>query len=119
MQQEKADLLAIGADQGAGLPRGRHAPQVVGPARDQHAVDRRTRPLEVIGEPDWNTGFERELTRNVTACSPSTARAAVTLAREFWLPDFFIGLNRDYATEGPALFTTGIAGLAWWLRKRD
>ena len=37
------------------------------------------------------------------------ARAAVTLAREFWLPDFFIGLNRDYATEGPALFTTGIA----------
>jgi outer membrane protein, heavy metal efflux system len=37
------------------------------------------------------------------------ASAAVTLAREFWLPDFFIGLNRDYATEGPALFTTGIA----------
>ncbi len=37
------------------------------------------------------------------------ARAAVTLAREYWLPDLFIGLNRDYAAEGPALFTTGIA----------
>lgn len=37
------------------------------------------------------------------------ARAAVTLAREYWLPDFFIGLNRDYVAEGPALFTTGVA----------
>ncbi len=37
------------------------------------------------------------------------ARAAVTLAREFWLPDFFVGLNRDYAGPGPALFTTGVA----------
>jgi len=37
------------------------------------------------------------------------ARAAVTLAREYWLPDVFIGLNRDYAAEGPALFTTGVA----------
>jgi len=37
------------------------------------------------------------------------ARAAVTLAREYWMPDFFIGLNRDYAVDGPALFTTGIA----------
>jgi outer membrane protein, heavy metal efflux system len=37
------------------------------------------------------------------------AGAAVTLAREYWLPDFFVALNRDYAIEGPALFTTGIA----------
>jgi outer membrane protein, heavy metal efflux system len=37
------------------------------------------------------------------------ARAAITLAREYWLPDFFIGLNRDYVAEGPALFTTGVA----------
>ncbi len=37
------------------------------------------------------------------------AQASITLAREYWLPDFFIGLNRDYAVEGPALFTTGIA----------
>ena len=38
------------------------------------------------------------------------ARAATTLAREFWLPDFTLGAQRDYGQGGSgALFTAGIA----------
>lgn len=36
------------------------------------------------------------------------ARAAVSLAREYWFPDFFVALNREYVADQTALFTTGI-----------
>lgn len=38
------------------------------------------------------------------------ARAASTLAKEFWLPDLTVGIGRDFAAErGPGLLTTGIS----------
>ncbi len=37
------------------------------------------------------------------------ARAASSLAKEFWLPDLTISANRDYAQSGGFLFSTGIA----------
>ena len=37
------------------------------------------------------------------------ARAATGLAREAWLPDFTIGVTRDYADPGPGLLFTGVS----------
>lgn len=38
------------------------------------------------------------------------ARAASTLAKEFWLPDLTVGIGRDFAADqGPGLLTTGIS----------
>jgi outer membrane protein TolC len=37
------------------------------------------------------------------------ARAATTLAKEFWLPDLTMGVARDYNQPNPALFSTGLA----------
>jgi outer membrane protein TolC len=37
------------------------------------------------------------------------ARAATTLAREFWLPDLTMGVARDYNQPNPALFSTGVS----------
>jgi cobalt-zinc-cadmium efflux system outer membrane protein len=37
------------------------------------------------------------------------ARAAISLAKEFWLPDIIFGVSRDYADPGPGVITTGIA----------
>lgn len=44
------------------------------------------------------------------ASQQSGARATTSLAREFWLPDFVLGMQRDYAADGgPAMFSAGIA----------
>jgi cobalt-zinc-cadmium efflux system outer membrane protein len=44
------------------------------------------------------------------ASQQAGARANTTLAREFWLPDFTLGAQRDYAAGGGgALYTAGIA----------
>ncbi len=37
------------------------------------------------------------------------ARAAITLAKEYWLPDIIVGVSRDYADPGPGVITTGVA----------
>jgi outer membrane protein, heavy metal efflux system len=37
------------------------------------------------------------------------ASAATSLAREYWLPDFFLAANKDYKAGGGPLFSTGIA----------
>jgi cobalt-zinc-cadmium efflux system outer membrane protein len=37
------------------------------------------------------------------------ARAASSLAKESWLPDFTVGIGRDYADPGPGVLTTGIS----------
>ncbi len=37
------------------------------------------------------------------------ARAAATLAKEFWLPDLTLGIGRDYADPGPGVLMTGIS----------
>ncbi|HEY8831988.1 MAG TPA: TolC family protein [Gemmatimonadaceae bacterium] len=37
------------------------------------------------------------------------ARAATSLARQFWLPDLTLGVNKDYNLPDPALFSTGLA----------
>jgi cobalt-zinc-cadmium efflux system outer membrane protein len=37
------------------------------------------------------------------------ARASTSLAKEFWLPDLVMAVNRDYAVSGSTLFTTGIS----------
>ena len=37
------------------------------------------------------------------------AHATTALAREYWLPDFIIGVSRDYAAPGPGVLTTGVA----------
>jgi outer membrane protein TolC len=37
------------------------------------------------------------------------ARAATSLAREYWLPDFFVSANRDYAQPEGVLYSTGVA----------
>jgi cobalt-zinc-cadmium efflux system outer membrane protein len=37
------------------------------------------------------------------------ARAATTLATEFWLPDVTIGIGRDFADPGPGVLMTGIS----------
>lgn len=37
------------------------------------------------------------------------ARAATGLAREYWLPDFTIGVTRDYADPGPGVLFTGVS----------
>ncbi len=37
------------------------------------------------------------------------ARAATGLARESWLPDFTIGVTRDYADPGPGVLFTGVS----------
>lgn len=37
------------------------------------------------------------------------ARAATTLAKEFWLPDVTIGVGRDFADPGPGVLMTGIS----------
>lgn len=37
------------------------------------------------------------------------AKAASKLAKEFWLPDFTIGVGRDRADPGPGVLTTGIS----------
>lgn len=37
------------------------------------------------------------------------ARAATTLAREFWIPDFTLSAYQDYAQTGTTLYATGIA----------
>jgi cobalt-zinc-cadmium efflux system outer membrane protein len=37
------------------------------------------------------------------------ARAATTLAKQFWLPDLTLSVNRDYNLPDPALFSTGLA----------
>lgn len=44
------------------------------------------------------------------ASQQAGARASTSLAREFWLPDFIVGAQRDYGPEGTgALFSAGIA----------
>jgi outer membrane protein TolC len=46
------------------------------------------------------------------ATQQAGARATTTLAREFWLPDFTVGAQRDYGPAGAgtgALYTAGIA----------
>jgi cobalt-zinc-cadmium efflux system outer membrane protein len=44
------------------------------------------------------------------ASQQAGAHASTALAREFWLPDFTLGAQRDYGPEGSgALFTAGIA----------
>jgi cobalt-zinc-cadmium efflux system outer membrane protein len=37
------------------------------------------------------------------------ARAAVSLAKEFWLPDITIGVGKDWADPGPGVLTTGLS----------
>jgi outer membrane protein TolC len=37
------------------------------------------------------------------------ARAVTALAKEFWLPDLTLSVNRDYNLPNPALFSTGLA----------
>ncbi len=37
------------------------------------------------------------------------ARAATALAKQFWLPDLTLSVNRDYNLPDPALFSTGLA----------
>lgn len=37
------------------------------------------------------------------------ARATTSLTKEFWLPDIFFAMQRDYAAPGSPLFTTGIS----------
>jgi cobalt-zinc-cadmium efflux system outer membrane protein len=37
------------------------------------------------------------------------ARAATSLARQFWLPDLTMSVNRDYNQPAPAVFSTGLA----------
>jgi outer membrane protein TolC len=37
------------------------------------------------------------------------AHASTNLLREFWIPDFVLGVSRDYAQPGSPLFSTGIA----------
>ena len=37
------------------------------------------------------------------------ARAATSLAKQFWLPDLTLGVNKDYNLPDPALFSTGLA----------
>src|SRR5215471_4681211 len=37
------------------------------------------------------------------------AHASTSLAKEFWLPDLVMAVNRDYAVSGSTLFTTGIS----------
>ena len=37
------------------------------------------------------------------------ASAATTLAKQFWLPDLTLSVNRDYNLPSPALFSTGLA----------
>jgi outer membrane protein TolC len=37
------------------------------------------------------------------------ARASTSLVKEFWLPDLVFAVNRDYASPGSPLFTTGIS----------
>ena len=47
------------------------------------------------------------------------ARAATGLARESWLPDFTIGVTRDYADPGPGVLFTGVSlpiPLLYWQR---
>ena len=49
------------------------------------------------------------------------ARAATTLAREYWLPDFTIGVTRDYADPGPGVVFTGVSlpiPLLFWQHSR-
>ena len=37
------------------------------------------------------------------------ARAATSLAKQFWLPDLTMSVNRDYNQPAPAMFSTGLA----------
>jgi outer membrane protein, heavy metal efflux system len=37
------------------------------------------------------------------------AQATTSLLRQFWIPDFTLGVSRDYAQPGSPLFSTGIA----------
>jgi len=37
------------------------------------------------------------------------ARAATSLAKEFWLPDLTLGVGRDYNQPAPAVFSTGLS----------
>ncbi|MGN6391618.1 MAG: TolC family protein [Gemmatimonadales bacterium] len=49
------------------------------------------------------------------------ARAATGLAREYWLPDFTIGVTRDYADPGPGVLFTGVSlpiPLFFWQHSR-
>jgi cobalt-zinc-cadmium efflux system outer membrane protein len=51
------------------------------------------------------------------------ARATTGLVKEFWLPDLVFAVNRDYASPGSPLFTTGISlplpAFYWQHRKGD
>jgi len=49
------------------------------------------------------------------------ARAATGLAREYWLPDFTLGVSRDYADPGPGVVFTGVSvpiPLLFWQHSR-
>lgn len=49
------------------------------------------------------------------------ARAATGLAREYWLPDFTIGVTHDYADPGPGTLFTGVSlpiPLFFWQHSR-
>jgi cobalt-zinc-cadmium efflux system outer membrane protein len=49
------------------------------------------------------------------------AHAATGLAREYWLPDFTIGVTRDYADPGPGVLFTGVSvpiPLLFWQHSR-
>jgi cobalt-zinc-cadmium efflux system outer membrane protein len=49
------------------------------------------------------------------------ASAATGLAREYWLPDFTIGVTRDYADPGPGVLFTGVSvpiPLLFWQHSR-
>lgn len=49
------------------------------------------------------------------------ARAATSLAKQFWLPDLVLGVSRDYNQPDPALFSTGLSfplPLFFWQHSR-
>jgi len=74
-------------------------------------------PTDSLTVPDSLPSLDRLVTVGLAArpelasiaAQREGARAATSLAKQFWLPDLTLSVNRDYNLPDPALFSTGLA----------
>lgn len=74
-------------------------------------------PTDSLGVPDSVPSLDRLIVVGLAArpelaavaAQRQGAHAATTLARQFWLPDLTLSVNRDYNQPDAALFSTGLA----------
>ena len=74
-------------------------------------------PTDSLEVPDTLPSLDRLVTVGLSArpelasiaAQRQGARAATSLAKQFWLPDLTLSVNRDYNLPDPALYSTGLA----------